>query len=153
MAKNNKFDDFKKLSSHLFCIPVTLICFVTRSCWGIWSHLVIALVCIPEGHSFCCARLSSQWQFNVCLWVRLWVHLDSCLSGFIWTITFILWMDFKVIWHNCSPWWVDVPFEGFIRVGKRSRSHVLDKLSLDNLLEVLVPIKFGQDVYISNIRD
>ena len=33
------FDDsgqihFKKLSGHLFCIPVTLICFVTRSCWG-----------------------------------------------------------------------------------------------------------------------
>ena len=30
-----------------------------------------------------------------------------------------LWTDFKTIWHNCSPLCVDVPFEGFIRVGQR----------------------------------
>ena len=30
-------------------------------------------------------------------------------------------MDFKIIWHNCSPSRADVPFETLIQVGKRSR--------------------------------
>ena len=28
-------------------------------------------------------------------------------------------MDFKIIWHNCSPSRVDVPFETFVKVGPR----------------------------------
>ena len=34
-----------------------------------------------------------------------------------------------------------MPFEGFIRVGQRSRSHRLDKFSIDNLLVFFVKIK------------
>ena len=43
-------------------------------------------------------------------------------------------MDLKIIWHHCSPKWVDVPFEGFIWVGQRSRSCGIDRLSMDNLV-------------------
>ena len=43
-------------------------------------------------------------------------------------------MDFNINLHNCAPSWEDVPSEGFIRVGQRSRSCRLDELPLDNLL-------------------
>ena len=43
-------------------------------------------------------------------------------------------MNFKIIGRNFSPERVRLPPESFIDIGQRSRSHRLDKLSLDNLL-------------------
>ena len=38
-------------------------------------------------------------------------------------------MDFKIIWHNCSPSCVNVPFVTFVQVSQRSSSCKLNKLS------------------------
>ena len=43
---------------------------------------------------------------------------------FVWTRLQQFWMDFNIDLHNCSPPWVDVPFETFVQVGPRSKSKV-----------------------------
>ena len=99
----------------------------TGMCWG-WScgyqSMYIENMIFVEPTSLS-ETLLLQLLFGVCACIH------SNLSE-PWLLQ--LWMDFKIIWHNCSSSWVDVPFKGFILVGQRSRSQGLDELSLDNLL-------------------
>ena len=67
-----------------------------------------------------------QRHFGVCAFVRTCVgsSVRPDLSG---SKLLCLWMDFRLIWHNCSSESVNVQFEGFIQVGHRWRSHGLCK--------------------------
>ena len=48
----------------------------------------------------------------------------------------ILWMDFKVIWINCSPKCVDVPFASFMQMGLKAKVTQVQEFVLINLLVV-----------------
>ena len=77
-----------------------------------------------------CLCLSMCVSLHVCVSPSVWIcpdHTSTIVDGFQNNLT-----------HYSSTSWIDVPFEGFVRVGQRSRSPALDKLSLDNLLAKIV---------------
>ena len=49
-------------------------------------------------------------------------------------------MDFKNIWHHCSPYWVKVLLETFVQVSWRSRSHFKFKWSNGMKLSLSKPL-------------
>ena len=64
-----------------------------------------------------------QIQLGVCAYCCACVCLD--LSG---PYLVHLSMDFKIIWQTCYPREIEVPFETFVQVGCRSKSHLKVKL-------------------------
>ena len=99
-SEDRKFLLVKKLVCFFFYQDKKLLC--RGGSWFCWARL-------------CWARQLSQWQFSVCACIRLILSGPQLLQ---------LLIDFKIISHDCSPSGVDMPFETFVQVGPRSRSHL-----------------------------
>ena len=97
----------------------------TIKLYGLWSLLCYYFLVKPAcGERDIVVTISFQCMCVHCARERYACVRPSVPPDLFGTWLLHLCMNFTIICHSCSPWGVEVPFETFVQVGWRSRSHL-----------------------------